>query len=303
MLFSNYTPMRKKSEVKPKIIAVVGPTASGKSEFAVLLAKKYNGEILSADSRQIYTGMDIGTGKVEGKWKIVEGKEQYFYKGIRHFGIDIASPKRQYSVTQFQKYSTKAIADILSRGKIPILCGGTAHWIDAVIYEQQFPAVKPNLKLRKELSKLSIAELFKKLQKLDPKRAKIIDSQNPRRLVRAIEIVSSTGKAVPKITQSSPYEVVWLGIKTEPEELQKKIKLRLAKRAKTGMFHEIEKLHKQGVSWQKLWNFGLEYRFGAMFLQKKLSQKEALEKLEIAIIQYSKRQMTWWKRNKEIEWS
>jgi tRNA dimethylallyltransferase len=287
---------------KPKIIALVGPTASGKSELAVGLAKKYNGEILSVDSRQIYRGMNIGTGKVAGKWKTIGSKKVFVYKGAAHYGIDIASPKRQYSVAQFQKYSHRVIADMLRRGKLPILCGGTAHWLDAVVYEQKFPTVKPNAALRKSLYKLSNAQLFKKLQKLDPHRASSIDSQNPRRLVRAIEIVAATGAVIPKMRQTSPYQALWLGIKSDPAELQKKIKRRLAQRVKKGMFHEIKTLHKQAISWQKMWNFGLEYRFGSLVLQKKMSRLEALEKLEIAINQYSKRQMTWWKRNKEIEW-
>jgi tRNA dimethylallyltransferase len=224
------------------------------------------------------------------------------YKGVAHYGIDIASPKRQYSVTQFQKYSKRVIADILKRGKLSILCGGTAHWLDAVVYEQQFPEVKPNAVLRKRLSKLSNAELFKKLQKLDPERALDIDAQNPRRLVRALEIVMATGKAVGKLPQKSPYGVLWLGIKTDQAELQKKIRLRLTKRVKNGMFHEVKTLHKQGVSWQKMWNFGLEYRYVSLFLQEKLSRAEALEKLETEIHRYSKRQMTWWKRNEKIQW-
>ena len=294
--------MPKKPNYRPKIIALVGPTAGGKSELAVKLAKKFNGEILSTDSRQVYRGMDLGTGKVKGKWTSAGGKKIFVYKGVPHYGIDIASPKRQFSAAQFQKYSRLAIADMLRRGKLPIICGGTAHWADAVIYEQKFPAAKPNLKLRKQLAKFSVSELFKKLKKIDPVRARTIDPRNPRRLVRALEIVTATGKAVPKLKHGSPYQILWLGIKTEPKESRNKIKHRLSQRVKNGMFHEIETLHKQGVSWQKLWNFGLEYRYGSLYLQGKLSQKETLEKLETAINQYSKRQMTWWKRNQEINW-
>lgn len=298
MLFSNYTTM----STKPKIIVIVGPTASGKSEFAVKLAKKYDGEILSVDSRQIYRGMDIGTGKIEGVWENKNGKRNFIYKKVVHYGIDIASPKRQYSVSQFQKYSKKIIFDILKRGKLPILCGGTSHWLDAVVYEQEFPKVKPDSALRKKLDKLSAEQLYNILQELDSERAGDIDSKNPRRLIRAIEIVKNTGKPVPKIKQSSPYSTTWIGIKPEQEKLQKSIKLRLLRRIKNGMFHEIKNLHKQGVSWQRMWNFGLEYRFGSLYLQKKMSRDETLQKLEGAINQYSKRQMTWWKRNPKIVW-
>ncbi len=289
-------------DMKPKIIAVVGPTASGKSELAVKLAKKLGGEVLSVDSRQIYRGMDIGTGKISGRWTKKDGKTIYLYKGVVHYGIDIASPKRQYSVAQFQKYGKKVITAILKRKKVPILCGGTAHWLDAVIYEQRFPKVKPNHTLRRKLEKLTAKQLYAKLTKLDPARAKKIDAKNPRRLIRAIEIITSTGKSIPKVKHGSPYTVKWIGIKTEPETLRNKIKLRLAQRIKNGMFHEIKILHKQGVSWQRMWNLGLEYRFGSLYLQNKMDKKETETKLEIAINQYSKRQMTWWKRNKNIIW-
>ncbi len=287
---------------KPKIIAIVGPTASGKSELAVKLAKEHNGEILSVDSRQIYQGMDIGTGKVPGKFKIIDGKKIYAYKNIPHYGIDIASPKRQYSVAQFQKYASKIINQIIRKGKLPILCGGTAHWMDAVVYGQEFPAIKSDKKLRAELSKLSAEELFKKLKKLDRNRAKTIDPKNPRRLIRAIEIVSATGKTVPKLKHSSPYNITWIGINPGMEKLQEKIHKRLNQRVRQGMFHEIKTLHKQGISWQKMWNFGLEYRYGSMYLQNKMDKKAALEKLQTEIRQYAKRQLTWWKRNEDITW-
>src|SRR6185503_7211134 len=212
---------------KPLVYAVVGPTASGKSEYAVTLAKKINGEILSVDSRKIYRGMDIGTGKVNLT-------KRQTYKNIPHYGIDIASPKRQYSVAQFQAYSNKVIADILRRGKTPILCGGTMHWMDAVVYNQQLPQVKPDAKLRRQLEKKSIAELFVMLRKLDPKRANSIDNKNPRRLIRALEIVMSTGKPVPHQQQTSPYDVRWIGLKPADETLHKKIAVRLKQRIKEG---------------------------------------------------------------------
>jgi tRNA dimethylallyltransferase len=294
--------MPKTVEAKPKILVIVGPTASGKSELAVNLAKKYQGEVLSVDSRQVYRLLDVGTGKVKGKFRSTPRGKVYMYKGIPHYGIDIADPKRQYSVAQFQRYSKRVIADILKRGKLPIICGGTAHWVDAVVFQQKFPEVKPNSALRKNLEKLSADKLFTKLEKLDARRAAIIDRHNKRRLVRALEIIDATGEKVPRVIENSPYEASWLGIKTSPEELRKKIGERLRKRVKQGLLKEVKVLRDYGLSWQRLSNLGLEYRWCAEYLKGNLPKDDALKKLETEINKYAKRQMTWWKRNKKIEW-
>jgi len=286
------------------MLCVVGPTASGKSELAVKLAKKYNGEIISCDSRQIYKGMDIGTGKVEGKWKKFKGRgKQYAYENIIHHCIDYVSPKKQYSSGQFQKDAHKAIVDILKRGKLPILCGGTGHWVDAVVYGQKIPQVKPNIKLRRSLEKISVEELFEKLKMLDPERAAVIDWHNPRRLIRALEIIFTTGKPVPKLTEkSSQLPTLWLGIYPGQDVLHTNITKRLSTRLKDGMVKEIQKLHRNGLSWKKLESFGLEYKFISLFLQKKLSKQEMFDQLLLAIQHYSKRQMTWFRRNETIVW-
>ena len=288
---------------KDKLLAIVGPTASGKSELAVSLAKKFNGEIISADSRQIYAGMDIGTGKVEGAWKKVRGQKIYVYKGVPHYCIDFLSPKKQFSAGLFQAKAKKAIADILARGKLPILCGGTGHWIDAVVFEQKLPEVKPDPALRNVLEKIPAEKLFARLQKLDPARAKNIDRFNKRRLIRALEIVMSTGQPVPASnSKPSPYECLWLGLLWPQEALYKRIDPRLKERLGQGMVKEISHLHKKGLPWKKLDGFGLEYRFVGRYLQKKLTHDEMLGQLGYAIKHYAKRQMTWWRRNKNIQW-
>lgn len=283
---------------KPFVIAIVGPTASGKSELAVEIAKKINGEIISADSRQVYRGMDIGTGKVEGKWH----GNKYFYKSIRHYGIDIASPRTQYSIAKFQSYAKKAIAEILAQGKVPIICGGTGYWADSVLFDQSIPAVKPNSELRKKLEKLSTALLFTKLKTLDPARAQNIDAENPRRLIRALEIIIATGKPIPAFSRKIKYAVLWLGITHEKNILDKRIDKRLDERLRLGMVKEVKKLRENGLSWKKLEAFGLEYKFIAQFLQQKFSEDEMRSLLSTAIKQYAKRQMTWFKRNQDIHW-
>ena len=281
------------------MIVIVGPTASGKSELAVKIAKKVNGEIISADSRQIYKGLDIGSGKVEGKWR--GGK--FIYKGIPHYLIDEASPRVQYSVARFQKKARAAIEDILKRDKTPIICGGTGHWVDAVVFSQVLPTVKADAKLRAQLAQLSIEQMFAKLQNLDPARAKNIDSQNPRRLIRALEIVMTTGKPVPKLQSTSAYTVKWIGLNPEMEILEKKIARRFKEWMRAGLLKEIKNLKKSGLSWKRIESFGLEYKFLAQHLQGKIDLEEAEKLSIISIRQYAKRQMTWWKRNGDINWT
>lgn len=299
--------------MKPKkaLIIVVGPTASGKSELAVKLAKKLDGEIVSADSRQVYKGLDLGSGKVEGKFtKLKDSRTVYLYKNIPHYLIDVASPLRQYSAARFQKAAREAISDIIARGKTPIICGGTGHWVDSVVFEQTMPAVTPDLALRKKLEKLTVEQMFEKLQKLDPARAKNIDAKNPRRLIRALEIVMSTGQAVPS-SQTKPkiwnnFDLQWIGLNPGMEVLENKIKVRLDERLDQGLIKEVQNLHLQktgtGLSWKRLESFGLEYKFCALYLQKKISREELSEQLFRAIRQYAKRQMTWFKRQKSIHW-
>jgi tRNA dimethylallyltransferase len=288
---------------KRPLIAIVGPTASGKSELAVQVAQQFRGEIISSDSRQVYRGMDLGTGKVEGSWQTVGQAKRFVYKKVVHHGIDIASPKRQFSVSRFQSYCASILPGIYHRQHIPILCGGTGHWVDAVVYNQYLPHVPPQPELRKKLERLSTSELFTQLQTLDPDRAATIDQHNPHRLIRALEIVITTGSPVPQpVTKESPYKVLWLGLKPEPKTLQQKITTRLDERLKAGLIDEVKRLRAQHISWQRLEGFGLEYSFVARHLQGQLSFDDMRSGLITAINQYAKRQLTWWKRNPNIYW-
>lgn len=279
------------SRQKPKILVILGPTASGKSDLAVALAKKFNGEVISADSRQVYKGMDIGTGKITKKEM----------RGVPHYLLDIASPKTRFDVARYQKLAHKKIADILKRGKLPIICGGTGLYIKAIVENSQYPDVPPDWKLRKILEKKTTEKLFAILEKLDLKRAKTIDERNPRRLIRAIEIAKQAGKT-PPVKNNPLYDALLIGIKKSPDELKKSIATRLHKRIRQGMIAEVEKLRSQGASWERLEEFGLEYRYIALYLQKKLSKEEMLKILEIKINQYAKRQMTWFRKTPNVRW-
>ncbi len=299
MNYSSNKIKKKGAESEPFCIAVIGPTAIGKTDFAIALAKRFGGEIISADSRQVYCGLDIGSGKVTKREM----------RGVPHYLIDVADPKEVFSVSDFVKLAEIKIEEIIERGKIPIICGGTGLYVDTLLSGLSLPEVPPNTALRKKLFKKTAAELFLILKKLDTKRAKNIDAQNPVRLVRAIEIATALGK-VPKITYASKYKTLYIGLDTDDAQLRSNIHQRLIKRIEMGMLGEVAHLHKKGVSWQRLEELGLEYRFCAEFLQKKFSgstlkkiaYNEMLEKLELAIWQYAKRQRTWWKRNKEILW-
>ena len=277
---------------KDKIIAVVGPTASGKSALAVEIARLVNGEIISADSRQVYTGLDIGTGKVTKREML----------GVPHYMLDVINPKRAMSVVQYERLATRAVQDILKRGKVPIVCGGTGQYVDAVLTSASFPEVPPNAKLRKELEKLSTEKLFKKLAKLDPVRAETIDAKNPRRLIRAIEIAEALGSVPARTPATERYDTLYIGLALPKEELAERIHKRLLARMRQGMLAEAKRLREQGLSWKRMESLGLEYRFLAQFLQNKISKEELLELLNIAIRQYSKRQMVWFNRNEKIKW-
>ena len=275
-----------------KLLVILGPTASGKSELAIKLAKLFSGEIVSADSRQIYKGMDIGSGKVP--LKKIKGK--FYSNGIRHHLIDVANPQEYFSVAQYQKLALKAIKDIQKRGKLPILCGGTGLYISSVIEGWQFPKVKPNLKLRKELENLTKEELFLKIKKLDARRAKTIDKNNKRRLIRALEILLQNKKIEPLKKIPLKMKILIIGIKTDKKVLQQKIKKRLEKRLKEGMIEEVKKLKEKGVSSKRLEDFGLEYRWVNRYLEKKINYEEMKETLEKEINKYAKRQITWFTR-------
>lgn len=279
-------------ELKTKIIAVVGPTASGKTDLAVELARRFNGEVISADSRQVYTGLDIGTGKATKREM----------RGVPHHLLDVASPKRTMSVVQYERLATRAIRDILKRGKIPIICGGTGLYIDAVLTNMSFPAVPPDATLRRVLAKLSTEELFKRLHALDPERAGNIDAKNPHRLIRAIEIATTLG-SVPLRTPATPrYDTLTIGLMFPREKLGERIHARLLARMRRGMVAEVKRLHTEGLSWKRMDDLGLEYRFLAQFLQGEIPKDEMLRDLETAIKNYAKRQMVWFKRDKNIHW-
>ncbi len=299
---------------RPKVVVVVGPTSSGKSNLAVEIAQACNGEIISADSRQVYRGMNIGSGKVpisyepngeskkSGIRKMPRRGKATYYRNIRHHLLDVASPKRTFTVAQYQQHAQRALRTIIKRGKLPIICGGTGMYIDAVIYNYQFPPVPPQPQLRKKLDRMSTHKLIALLSAQDPERAAHIDVHNRRRLIRALEIIQVTGQQVTKLHTTSPYHTLWIGIHIPRKTLVRRIATRLRTRIKEGMIREVEQLHQSGISWHRLESFGLEYRYITQYLQKKFTKDVMVAELERAICRYAKRQMTWFKKNRNIHW-
>ncbi len=278
-------------KTKIKIVCIVGPTAVGKSDFAVAYAKKHNGEVISADSRQVYAGLDIGTGKITKKEM----------RGIPHHLLDIENPKKQFTVGKFKELAEKAIMDIVSRGKLPIICGGTGFYIDAVAKNITYPDVPRNTKLRKKLSSATPDELFRQLKKLDIRYANSLNNSeknNPNRLTRSIEIATALSK-IPQIKKgTSPYQIKWIKLTSPTKQLKERINKRLTKRLEHGMIEEVKKLHKNGLSWKRMDELGLEYRYVSRFLQKKITEEEMIKLLQTEIWHYAKRQILWFKRVK-----
>ena len=276
---------------KSKVIVILGQTSTGKSDFAVEIAKQINGEIVSADSRQVYKGMDLGTGKITKKEML----------GVPHHLLDITSPKKYFSVSNFQRIANKKIKEILKENKIPIICGGTGFYIDAITNGNVFPEVPPNTKLREKLSKYTAEKLFEILKELDKDRAKNIDKNNPVRLIRAIEIAKALG-SVPKIKTIEDFDVLKIGLNLPSEILKKRISVRIINRIKKGMIKEVQNLHNNGLSWKKMESFGLEYKYISLYLQNKLTKSEMIDKINTETWHYAKRQKTWFKRDQNTIW-
>lgn len=277
---------------KPKILVIVGPTASGKTGLAIELAKRFNGEVVSADSRQVYRGLDIGSAKVT--------KEEM--DGVPHHLLDIADPKEVYTAADFKRDAKIAVDDILARGKLPIICGGTFFYIDALLEKVSLPEVEPDAELRAELQEKSAAELLDILEELDPERAKSVEKENPRRLIRAIEIARSLGHVPEPEIRECPYDVLAIGLIVDMETHGEVLKARILERLNAGMKEEVERLLNEGVTHERLEKFGLEYRYLSRYLRGLLPFDAMVEELTVKSRQFAKRQMTWLKRDPEIKW-
>lgn len=292
-----------------KLLVILGPTASGKTALAVKLARLFNGEIISADSRQVYRGLDVGTGKDLKEYMIKTNKG---IEKIPYHLIDVVSPKKRYTLADWQKEAKEKILEIQKRGKLPILCGGTGLYISSIVNDYSLPKIKKTKKelalIKKRLGKLSLKQLLAQLRKIDPKTYRVIDKNNPRRVYRALEIYYQTGLAKSEQLndnhdKNNSLDILEIGLKPEPDELKKKIDKRLISWLdKEDLLGEVKRLRKNGLSWKRLDEFGLEYRWVARYLQKKVDYLTMYDKTRYDLYHYAKRQMTWFKRDKKIVW-
>lgn len=301
-----------------KILTILGPTATGKTDLALLLAKKLQGELISADSRQVYVGLDLGTGKMPAglgvmnhELSIKKHKKYWEMDGIRVWMYDVLSPKKQYTVADFVKDANRIIKKIRDRGKLPILVGGTGLYIKALIDGFSNLAIPLDKKLRQELAGLPLNQLQKKLKKISFDKWKNLnnsDKQNPRRLIRAIELEDNKGVNMKGVWEveglTKQFNILKIGLTAPRKILYKKSDQRLVKRINQGMIAEAKKLQTEGLSIERMRQLGLEYGILADFLEGKIKSKEKLiETLQSKIHGYIGRQITWFKKERDVLWS
>lgn len=281
--------------VQPDLIVILGPTASGKSTLGITLAQRFHGEIISADLRQVYRGLDIGTAKVTLAEKAL----------VPHHLLDIVEPDEVYSVSQFQQAASMAIADILQRGHQPFLVGGSPHYIQTVVDHFDIPTVPPQLDLRAQLEVRPLSELLEQLAELDPQCVASIDRKNPRRIIRALEVCLVTGKpfSQQRGVSQSLYRCVLLGIHWPREILYQRIDSRIDERVQQGLVQEVQRQLVLGLSHERLDALGLEYRFVSRWLRGEFtSEAEMVQRLKYASHDFARRQLSWFRRDQRIVW-
>ena len=317
------------SNLKPLII-ILGPTSSGKTEMSLRLAKKYNGEIVNADSRQIYQEMEIGTGSPiisrwfhspEGLWnqnatqkdstaqtrlwnhQDFQNNKIDIINNIPHHLFNIKKPNQKFSLSRYKKLAIKTIDNIHKRDKIPILVGGTGLYISSIVDNLEIPEAPPSKEIRERLEKHTEKYLYKRLEKIDIKSAETIGPANKRKLIRALEVFELTGKPFSfQRTRGKPlFNVLQIGIKTDREQLYKKIDARVDEMIKQGLIEETKKLSKKYKSELPAMS-GIGYFEISSYLKKETSLEDAIQKMKFRTHQYARRQMTWFRRDERISW-
>ena len=287
-------------KAKPKVIVICGPTASGKTGLSVKLAQAMNGEIISCDSMQIYKDMTIGTAKV------TEEEMQ----GIQHYLIDFVSPEERYSVADFQKDSEKAISKILAKGKTPIVVGGTGLYVDTLVYHIQYPEVETDLTYRQQLEKMieeqGLETLYQKAKEIDLQATEKISNNDQKRIMRILEIYHQTGKTKTQLEIESrreepPYEYLMYAIDMDREKLYDRINQRVDIMIEQGLIEEVQELLKKYKNFPTAMQ-GLGYKEVVPYLQGNITKEEMIENLKQETRRYAKRQLTWFRKNKEIKW-
>jgi len=286
--------------VKKKVIVIGGPTATGKTALSIELAKQVDGEIISADSMLIYKGMDIGTAK-----PTIEERE-----GIAHYMIDVIEPNQRFSVADYKKGAIKAIEEILKKGKVPIIVGGTGLYIDTLIYGIDYPDIEIDLEYRKKLEerieKEGLDKLYEEAKEIDSEAIQKISQNDQKRICRILELYQATGKTKTELEIESrkngiPYEYHMFAINMERERLYERINKRVDLMLEQGLIEEVQNI------WETYQEFptamqGLGYKEVVEYLENKISKEEMIEKIKMETRRYAKRQFTWFRKNKETIW-
>ena len=285
---------------KPKVIVICGPTASGKTALSIELAKKINGEIISSDSMQIYKYMDIGTAKPSEEEK----------EGIQHYLLDFVEPNQRYSVAEFKKDAESAIEEILAKGKTPIVVGGTGLYVDSLIYGIEYQDIELDEKYRKELEnrveKEGLEKLYEEAQKIDPQAMEKISRNDQKRILRVLEIYKATGKnkteqEIESRKKGVKYDYKVFAINWERQLLYERINKRVDIMIEQGLIKEVEELLKKYDKFPTAMQ-GLGYKEVVEYLQGITTKEEMIEKLKMETRRYAKRQITWFKKNKQTIW-
>ena len=286
--------------MKPQVIVIVGPTASGKTGLSIELAKKINGEIISSDSMQIYKDMNIGTAK-----PTVEEMQ-----GIKHYMLDIVSPEEEFNVSKFKTLAENYIEEILSKGKVPIIVGGTGLYVNSLVYNINYGQVETDLEYRQELNEIADTEgleiLYKKLMNIDPESCKKISANDRKRIIRALEIYKVTNKTKTEqdiISRQNPikYDYKIFGLEWDRQVLYERINKRVDIMLETGLIQEVQEVIRKYKNFPTAMQ-GIGYKEVIEYLDNIVTEQEMIDKLKMETRRYAKRQLTWFRANKDIVW-
>ena len=296
--------MPRETKSLSRVIVIVGTTASGKTGWSLRLAKKFNGEIISADSRQIYKKMNIGTAKEPGEWKRVGLHKLYYVQDIPHCMIDFLDPGKSFTVSEFKDRANKCVNLIFERGHQPFVTGGTGLYVHALVDNLLIPQIAPNKKLRRSLEEKDNYELMQLLKQFDPKGAETVDFNNKRRIVRALEVCLLSGTPFSEQQKKGEqlFEFLQIGIEVPRDELYARIDKRVDDMMKLGLLKEVEDLLKQKYSWDLPSLSGIGYSQFKGYFEKQFSLDQVIEFLKRDTRRYAKRQVTWFKRDPRIKW-
>ncbi|HYE60215.1 MAG TPA: tRNA (adenosine(37)-N6)-dimethylallyltransferase MiaA [Candidatus Kapabacteria bacterium] len=291
-------------DILPKVVVLLGPTASGKTRWGIDLAKEFNGEIVSADSRQVYKKMSIGTAKAPGEWEWNGMSKMYYVEDVPHHLIDFLDPGKVFTAVEFRDKTLKCIKGMEKRGTKPFIVGGTGLYIQALIDNLQIPRVPPNKKLRQSLEQKSNAELVKILSSIDLEAAGSIDPHNKRRIIRALEVCIFSGEPFSKQQQKGEpvVEALQIGVDIPRDVLYRRINERIDIMVNQGLMQEVEQLLKQKYSWELSSMSGIGYRQLKPYFDGVVSLEDAIENLKRDTRHYARRQLTWFRRDKRIKW-